>query len=123
MPKTEAKETGVDLNVLLDRIKTLEDELEEEKRRRKSKENSESEEEKAIKAEIERRNAEDEELVEVRLPRTTAGDTEVFLSINGKAIRIKRGETVSIARKYVKLLADMEAAQNNAFEIIEKNSV
>ena len=61
--------------------------------------------------------------VRVRLPREPeGGDPYVFVAVNGKAIRIKRGAEVEIPESYAKVLRNSERAAEIVDRFIEENS-
>lgn len=109
--ETKTNNTEKTINELIARIEALEAEKK-----------AGTDEKKALTEAEAKEQAELEELVEVRLPRITANDSSVYLSINGKAITIKRGEKVSIPKKYVLLLEDMEAARDAEFDFQTQNA-
>lgn len=43
-------------------------------------------------------------------------DTSLFLSVNGENVRVKRGETVKIKRKFVEVFENAEAQKRAAKE-------
>ena len=57
-----------------------------------------------------------EELVEYAAPLLTGTDAapDIVVGVNGELIRIKRGETVRIKRKFVEVLRNAQAQESEA---------
>lgn len=61
-----------------------------------------------------------EKTVQVRLPRAREGDErEVFVGVNGRAWRIKKGETVEVPECVAEVLRNSEMAMERADEYEE----
>ena len=64
-----------------------------------------------------------EELVEFTAPYDPTGaQRDILLSVNGETIRVKRGSTVQIKRKFVQLWEDANAQSAAARMTMEKAS-
>ncbi len=57
-----------------------------------------------------------DELVSYRAPIDRYNKTDLYVSVNGESILIKRGATVQIKRKFYDVLMNQEAMDNLALE-------
>lgn len=73
------------------------------------------------KEELAAHNAEMDELVEIKLFKDTGKyKDDVFVSVNGETVAIKRGERVKIKRKFAEVLDNSEHQDYETAQLIEK---
>lgn len=60
--------------------------------------------------------------IPVFIPKTDRGDDSLFVSVNGRRILVKKGQTVYLSPAYAEVINNSFEAQRKAEEFISANS-